>query len=897
MQWRNSVMMIMAAGSTMAAAPAWGWVNPGFESGNLAGWTTNMASGGAATYAPSVTIVTNGGAPHTTGTACANPTGCLNRVNTGSYAVQLFSGNGDSDHGDYAQIQQTDTAVAGHSCLCFWLAAVVSGHHYYLNQPYGSDSYVQANLWVGGVPVFTQKYSFYDNFNQLVDDGAPDTAGPDPLTSTPIQWRHLPWTQFCFDLSAYAGQAVTLQITSYDCDAGGHYAIAYVDDVTWGNCAPPQMTLQKSVSPAGPVAAGSTLTYTLNYANTGLVADNDVVVCDSIPANTTFTQILGSSPVIPAVSWTGTQAGDSICWYLGYVPAGMSGNLTFTVTVNDCGLDINNQGTEVDSLGGALRSNLVTNAVLACSPTRTPTDTRTPTSTRTPTDTPTATATWTPTATPSATRTDTPTATPTATPTDTRTVTATDTPPPTPSATLTATPTFTVTSTATLTWTPSATRTDTPTVTPTRTATPTWTPSSTETVTSTVTLTATPTATRTDTPTQTVTVTVTPTWTPSSTDTVTLTATLTATPSSTRTVTPTQTPTATPTWTPTGTASASPSSSASPTSTASRTPTRTATATATPSATPSPTPSITPTASPVPTWVAQLKATLAVYNSAGELVAVLAQGVLVSSGPTGGLVSGGVVDPDTGQPVVVAAYATQAPITWDGRNAGGQAVAGGSYLVLATLTDAWGKVTTFSVAVQVLRSPLGVEISVFNGAGERVRTLQTLDSPSAAQFTLSAGVLVVGGSSSVKVQMGGGSVAWDGTNDQGRPVSPGIYTIQALQWVALGHSMQLESKAVQVLEPAGPGPLDALVAAPQPCSLLGPLRLAWPPLPGARLHWGLYTLAGQLTLQGSQDALLGGAELTWGAGRLANGVYLLDLRMDGPGLRPQRRLMKVALVD
>ena len=246
--------------------------------------------------------------------------------------------------------------MAGQGCLCFWLSAVLSGHHYVLGQPYGSDAYVEADLLVGGAAVFTQKYSFYDNLNQLVDDGAPDAGGWDPLTATPIQWRHLPWTQFCFDLSAYAGQAVTLRVTAYDCDAGGHYAIAYLDDVSWGSCAPPQMALEKSVSPAGPVAAGSTLTYTLHYQNTGTAADNDVVICDSIPADSTFTGALGSSPAIPAVSWTGTQPGDSLCWFVGYVPAGVSGSLSFTVTVDTCGGLILVLALPVASALGALRA-------------------------------------------------------------------------------------------------------------------------------------------------------------------------------------------------------------------------------------------------------------------------------------------------------------------------------------------------------------------------------------------------------------------------------------------------------------------------------------------------------------------------------------------------------------
>ena len=40
-----------------------------------------------------------------------------------------------------------------------------------------------------------------------------------------IMWR--PWTINAFDLSAYIGQTVKLQVTTFDCGAGGHYGYAY----------------------------------------------------------------------------------------------------------------------------------------------------------------------------------------------------------------------------------------------------------------------------------------------------------------------------------------------------------------------------------------------------------------------------------------------------------------------------------------------------------------------------------------------------------------------------------------------------------------------------------------------------------------------------------------------
>ena len=49
----------------------------------------------------------------------------------------------------------------------------------------------------------------------------------------------------------------------------------------------PRFTLTKSDAP-DPVAAGSTITYTLGYQNVGTNNATGVVVSDALPANTTF---------------------------------------------------------------------------------------------------------------------------------------------------------------------------------------------------------------------------------------------------------------------------------------------------------------------------------------------------------------------------------------------------------------------------------------------------------------------------------------------------------------------------------------------------------------------------------------------------------------------------------
>lgn len=227
-----------------------------------------------------------------------------------------------------------------------------------------------------------------------------------------------------------------------------------------------------------------------------------------------------------------------------------------------------------------------------CTPTMTPTLTKT--STFTPTKTATNTGTKTPTATPSntatrtatASSTNTGTSTPTATnsATDTATLTATLT----PSQTATNTPATTATSTGTNTSTNSATLTSTGSFTNTATNTPTDTasPTATNTPTDTPTNTSTDSVTATATHTATNSATMTPSDT--ATDSATNTATLTATGTATWTPSDTGTSTATETGTDTATATSTNSATASPSDTATLTPTDSSTATAT--STPKPTP-------------------------------------------------------------------------------------------------------------------------------------------------------------------------------------------------------------------------------------------------------------------------------------------------------------------
>jgi hypothetical protein len=237
------------------------WVNQGFETGNTNGWTVTTNVGVSVLSNPSVSVVSQGAANLTNGTAfgdpaiCPAPTTCLDQVNSGNFAAELYSGYGDVAHQDWARIQQTDTVPATQPILTVWFAAVLEGAHYLIpDTSTSADAEVQFNVLVGGQTVFSQIYSWYVDYPPanvtpllvpplnppiypvtLIYDGAVNNYPFGNISSGPVTWAHIPWTQYAYDFTAYIGQQVTIQYTALDCNGAAHYCYGYLDDSTWNN--------------------------------------------------------------------------------------------------------------------------------------------------------------------------------------------------------------------------------------------------------------------------------------------------------------------------------------------------------------------------------------------------------------------------------------------------------------------------------------------------------------------------------------------------------------------------------------------------------------------------------------------------------------------------------------
>jgi uncharacterized repeat protein (TIGR01451 family) len=126
------------------------------------------------------------------------------------------------------------------------------------------------------------------------------------------------WDHFWFDLSAWAGESITLTFKTYQ-TASQQAAWAYLDEVSLGS-SHPDVWVEKSAWDTT-VLPGGLITYTLTYGNRGATPASQVVLTDTLPAELVFV----------TASVTPDATSPALVWELGDLPAG-SGPYTITVT-------------------------------------------------------------------------------------------------------------------------------------------------------------------------------------------------------------------------------------------------------------------------------------------------------------------------------------------------------------------------------------------------------------------------------------------------------------------------------------------------------------------------------------------------------------------------------------
>jgi gliding motility-associated-like protein len=270
--------------------------NIGFESGNYTGWTLQSGdvtgaslpcpscitsavgqgianvvnSGSSLTFSPNLSGVANGaictgGVDNCTGQSVVAPGGgtysLLLNENTAGYKIQ--------------RIKQTFTVGATNNVFTYqYLAVLQDGGHLATEQPYFFSQVTDGS----GNPI---------PCTVILQSASAAIAGWTPAPGCPGT-NYKGWVTVTLDLTSYMGQNVTIEFTSSDCNAGGHYGYSYID----ASC---------------------------DQIN----ANNAVTVCPP------STQLCGPSG-FTTYSWTGPVTGNAMC-----LPGATAGAYTL-VTTGQC---------------------------------------------------------------------------------------------------------------------------------------------------------------------------------------------------------------------------------------------------------------------------------------------------------------------------------------------------------------------------------------------------------------------------------------------------------------------------------------------------------------------------------------------------------------------------------
>jgi len=281
-----------------------------------------------------------------------------------------------------------------------------------------------------------------------------------------------------------------------------------------------------------------------------------------------------------------------------------------------------------------------------------------------------------------------------------------------------------------------------------------------------------------------------------------------------------------------------------------------------------------------------------VYNSAGEVVAVLATNLSVSSYPSGvATQAGGAFIPDIGQVGTFILQGLSMSLAWDGTNSSGQFVASGAYTINAILTDQYGRVTTLSAVEEVLRQPVGYLVQIYNNAGELVREWDLRDGN--WRLALQGNGTVDQGGIALMALPSGVELVWDGTSALGQPVSQGVYILKVErddgsgETVSVRQIMLLRRGLPRVHKPyAAPNPVPAGAGAV--VIFLGSLN------PEGSVRAELYSLSGSLVANAALESP--GSELKLPLGHLAAGIYIASVEWVSGNAVLERRLVKVAVL-
>jgi uncharacterized repeat protein (TIGR01451 family) len=272
-----------------------------------------------------------------------------------------------------------------------------------------------------------------------------------------------------------------------------------------------------------------------------------------------------------------------------------------------------------------------------------------------------------------------------------------------------------------------------------------------------------------------------------------------------------------------------------------------------------------------------------VYNSAGEVVKVIP--VQSFSQPINNITlsASNLITTLQGPGSTIQIYFDGVLIgTWDGSNNSGNPVTNGNYVIKVESVSPTGTATSVQQQATVNRPLSNITATIYNSAGEAVRTLYALVSDANnAQMTnvnLSASVMTLSQKGSLSllqivINTTGSPVTltWDGTNNSATNVTPGTYQIE-LHWDdGQGQTADI-TRTIMVVSNGG---ASGTVLA-EPNVLTASSTSTTFNATGITNAWivnvKVYTIAGELitSITGSP----GTATAPWNAARMASGIYI-----------------------
>ncbi len=285
-----AVLVLLAVPATILLAA---FVNGGFESGDYTGWTKtsflNPGLSGTPPYSGSSivrnpggdtneSVIVTGATPESVPDPLLGAGASLRYPKYGTYSARVNS-SVPNQHSNSIVQQATVTAADvdpgdGLVHIRFAFAPV-------LEDP-GHSADQQPYFYVGVRNVTRSNALLYESLNFSNEAGVPwKTSGGLLYTD----WRI---NDIAPGNSALAvGDLVEVEVIGAGCSPRGHFGYIYVD--AFGRDLP-GLSVQK-VADRTLVAPGDTLTYTFTYRNGGTAAAGNVIVRETVPAQTTFSSV------------------------------------------------------------------------------------------------------------------------------------------------------------------------------------------------------------------------------------------------------------------------------------------------------------------------------------------------------------------------------------------------------------------------------------------------------------------------------------------------------------------------------------------------------------------------------------------------------------------------------